>query len=169
MEETMAQDHTLIKVGKSKIGITGLKQAIEEVSKSFDGQSPEIIKGELFKRLKVRNYIPEPAKENYMEAFWREHQRSMGIEVKEASEELEIKILGPGCPNCERLEQEVYRILGELNLGADVEHVRDLKEIASYGFVATPGLVINGRLVSTGKVPTKARIIKWLEEAKPEE
>ena len=64
------------------------------------------------------------------------------------------------------MEQEVYRILGELNLGADVEHVRDLKKIASYGFVATPGLVINGKLVSTGKVPTKARIIKWLEEAK---
>lgn len=169
MEETMAQDHTLVKVGKSKIGIMGLEQAIEEVSKSFDGQSPEVIKEELFKRLKARNYIPGPAKENYMEAFWREHQRSMGIEVREASDELEIRVLGPGCPNCERLEQEVYKILGELNLGADVEHIRDLKKIASYGFVATPGLVINGRLVSTGKVPTKTRIIKWLEEAKPKE
>ena len=105
----MAQDHTLIKVGKSKIGIMGLKQAIDEISKSFDGQSPDVIKEELFKRLKARNYIPEPAKENYMEAFWREHQRFMGIEVKEAGDELEIKILGPGCPNCERLE-----IAGEL-------------------------------------------------------
>ncbi|NVM56735.1 MAG: thioredoxin family protein [Desulfobacterales bacterium] len=76
---------------------------------------------------------------------------------------MEIKVLGPGCPNCERLEHEVYKILGELNLGADVEHVRDLKEIASYGFVATPGLVINGKLVSTGKVPSKTQIIKWLE------
>ena len=159
----MAKDHKLIRVGKSKIGIVGLQQAFEEVSKSFDGQSPEIIKDELFKRLKARNYVPQVAKENYVEAFWREYQRYMGIEVKEDDEGLEIKVLGPGCPNCERLEHEVYKILGELNLGADVEHVRDLKEIASYGFVATPGLVINGKLVSTGKVPSKTQIIKWLE------
>jgi hypothetical protein len=66
------------------------------------------------------------------------------------------------------LEQEVIKVLGDLNVGADVEHVRDLKEIASYGFVPTPGLVINGRLVSTGKVPTKAKIIRWLEDAKTE-
>ncbi|MBN1842884.1 MAG: thioredoxin family protein [Deltaproteobacteria bacterium] len=81
---------------------------------------------------------------------------------------MEIKVLGPGCPNCERLEQEIYKVLGELNAGADVEHVRDLKEIASHGFVPTPGLVINGQLVSTGKVPSKAEIMEWLEETKPE-
>lgn len=162
----MAKDHRLIRVGRSKIGIIGMQEAFEDVSKSFDGQSPEIIKDELFKRLKARNYVPHVAKENYVEAFWREYQRYMGIEVKEEIKGLEIKVLGPGCPNCERLEHEVYKILGELNLGADVEHVRDLKEIASYGFVATPGLVINGRLVSTGKVPGKEKIKKWLQEAK---
>jgi len=164
----MTKDHRLIRVGKSKIGIVGLQEVIDEVSGSFDGQSPEVIKEELLKRLQGRNFIPEPAKESYMEAFWREYQRFMGVEVKEEHEGLEIKVLGPGCPNCERLEQEIYKVLGELNSGADVEHVRDLKEIASYGFVPTPGLVINGKLVSTGKVPSKAKIIEWLEEAKPE-
>lgn len=162
----MAKNHQLIRVGKSKIGVIGLQDALEEVSQAFDGQPPEVIKEELFKRLKARNYIAPAAKENYLEAFWREYQKFKGIEVKEESGILEIKVLGPGCPNCERLEQEVYKILGELNLGADVEHVRDIMEIAPYGFVATPGLVINGKLVSTGKVPGKDKIIKWLEEAR---
>jgi small redox-active disulfide protein 2 len=163
------QDHKVIRVGKYKIGIMGLQQAFEEVSKDFNGQHPQIIKDELFKRLKTRNYIPEPAKEEYVKAFWQEYQKFMGLEVAEESHGLEVKILGPGCPNCERLEHEVYEILGELHLDADVEHVRDLKEIASYGFVATPGLVINGRLVSTGKAPGKAKIIQWLEQVKPKE
>ena len=165
----MVEDHKLIRVGKSRIGIMGLRQAFEDVSKNFNGQSPQVVKEELLKRLKKKNYIPEKASEEYAKAFWQEYQKYMGLDVAEESYGLEIKILGPGCPNCERLEQEVYQILGELNLGADVEHVRDLKEIASYGFVATPGLVINGRLVSTGKVPNKTRIIKWLEEAKAKE
>jgi small redox-active disulfide protein 2 len=156
-------------VGKSRIGILGLQEAFEEVSKDFNGQPPEVVKEELFKRLKATNYIPEPAKEEYIKAFYVEYQKFVGLEVAEESYGLEIKILGPGCPNCERLGQEVYEILSEINLDADVEHVRDLKEIASYGFVATPGLVINGRLVSTGKVPGKAQVIKWLEEAKPKE
>ena len=162
----MVQDHKVIRVGKYKIGIMGHEQAFEEVSKDFNGQSPQVVKEELFKRLKVKNYIPEPAKEEYLKAFWQEYQKFMGLEVAQESHGLEIKILGPGCPNCERLEHEVYEILGEFHLDADVEHVRDLKEIASYGFVATPGLVVNGRLVSTGKVPGKAQVIKWLEQAK---
>jgi small redox-active disulfide protein 2 len=165
----MVADRAIIRVGKAQIGIVGLKETLERVAQDHGDKGEEAIRDELFKRLKVRNYIPEPAKEEYVRAFWREYQKFMGLEVSEESYGLEIKVLGPGCPNCERLEQEVYKILGELNLGADVEHVRDLKEIASYGFVATPGLVINGKLVSTGKVPGKTQIIKWLEEAKPKE
>lgn len=165
----MAQDHKLIRVGKSRIGILGLQEACEEVSRDFDGHSPQVVKEELFKRLNVRNYIPERAKEEYLKAFWHEYQKYIGLEVAEESHGIEIKVLGPGCPNCDRLEQEVYKILGEIHLDADVEHVRDLKQIASYGLLATPGLVINGRLVSTGKVPVKAQIVKWLEEAKDRE
>jgi hypothetical protein len=134
------EDHSIIRVGKAQIGIVGLKETLEKVVKDHAHKGEEVIKEELFKCLKVRNYIPVPAKEEYA-----------------------------GCPNCERLGQEVYEILSEINLDADVEHVRDLKEIASYGFVATPGLVINGRLVSAGKVPGKAQVTKWLEEAKPKE
>lgn len=93
--------------------------------KSFDGQSPEVIKEELFKRLKARNYIPEPAKENYMEAFWREHQRSMGIDVREASDDLEIKVLGPGCPRCHQTEEIVKEVLAETEVEANVEKVTD--------------------------------------------
>ncbi|UCG93451.1 MAG: thioredoxin family protein [candidate division WOR-3 bacterium] len=58
-----------------------------------------------------------------------------------------IKILGPGCPLCEKLENEVRQVVQELNFPADIEHVRDLKEISKLGIVATPGLVINRKLI----------------------
>ena len=165
----MTEDHTIIRVGKARIGVVGLKEALQKIAKDHADKGEEVIKDKLLRHLKKKNYVPEKASDEYAGAFWREYRKFIGLEVAEESHGLEVKILGPGCANCERLEQEVYKVLGELNLGADVEHVRDLKEIASYGFVATPGLVINGKLVSTGKVPGKAQIIKWLEQAKAKE
>ena len=55
--------------------------------------------------------------------------------------------------------------LAELNLAADFEHVQDLKEIARYGVMGTPALVINGQVKSVGRVPPKKQIIEWLKEA----
>uniref|UniRef100_A0A7V0Z657 Thioredoxin family protein n=1 Tax=candidate division WOR-3 bacterium TaxID=2052148 RepID=A0A7V0Z657_UNCW3 len=76
-----------------------------------------------------------------------------------------IKILGPGCPSCEQLEKEVREVVQELNLAADIEHIRDLKEISKYGMVATPGLVINKKLVSVGRVPDKNQLKDWILKA----
>jgi small redox-active disulfide protein 2 len=75
-----------------------------------------------------------------------------------------IKVLGPGCNQCDRLAQEVIEVLSEMKLSADVEHVRDIKEIGSYGVMGTPGLVINGKVTSVGKVPPKAKLKKWFSE-----
>jgi hypothetical protein len=59
--------------------------------------------------------------------------------VEEARSGLSIKILGPGCPSCDRVEQTVMEVLVELGLPAEVEHVRDLKEIKGFGSIWHPG------------------------------
>ncbi len=79
---------------------------------------------------------------------------------------MEIKILGPGCARCEDLMKRTINVLAELNLGADVRKVSDLKEIMGYGILGTPGLVINGRVKCAGRVPRPEEIKTWIQEEK---
>ncbi|MDN5293222.1 MAG: hypothetical protein PWQ91_1547 [Eubacteriales bacterium] len=71
---------------------------------------------------------------------------------------MEIKVLGPGCANCNRLEQLVFDVLAEMNIDANVTKVTDMKEIISYGVMSTPALVINGQVKFAGVVPSKAKL-----------
>lgn len=160
------KDHLFISIGGRGIGIIGLKETLEEVVQ-FKDKSDEEIKEMLLERLKKQNYIPQNVREEYGKAFLREFKKFTGEEVEEIEEEkgpLSIKILGPGCPRCQALEQDVYRVLTENNTPADVEHVRDLGEMRKYGCILTPGLVINGKLKSSGQVPSKDTIKKWIDE-----
>lgn len=73
-----------------------------------------------------------------------------------------IEVLGSGCHNCHLLEEasrEAVRITG---IEAEVVKVTDAGRIASYGILRTPGLVIDGRVVSAGRIPTAADIAGWL-------
>lgn len=63
---------------------------------------------------------------------------------------MEIKVLGPGCANCIKLEELVKKAIKELGIHAKIEHVTDIKEIMKYT-MSTPGLVINGKLKHSGK------------------
>ena len=58
----------------------------------------------------------------------------------EGSTGLEVKVLGPGCAQCDRLEQELMAAMAELNLAGDIQHIRDVKEIGKYGVMGTPAL-----------------------------
>jgi small redox-active disulfide protein 2 len=75
---------------------------------------------------------------------------------------MEIKILGIGCARCQELERRVRDTLAEMNIAADIEHVKGLKLFASTGVFMTPGLVIDGKVVSQGKVPSKDELKKLL-------
>jgi len=77
---------------------------------------------------------------------------------------LVIKILGPGCPRCDQLTREVRNALAEMGLTAGVEHIRDPERISRFGFLATPALVINGRVSSSGRVPSREKIKTWLQK-----
>jgi small redox-active disulfide protein 2 len=75
---------------------------------------------------------------------------------------MKIEILGPGCPRCRATEANVRQALAELNLSAEVLHVSDPKEIAARRVLLTPGLVIDGEIRCSGRVPEVAEIKQWL-------
>ena len=78
---------------------------------------------------------------------------------------MEVKILGTGCPNCRRLEKVTRQALNELGVEATVTKVTDMMDILSYQIPATPGLVIDGEVVSYGRVPTKAETTSLIATA----
>ncbi len=82
---------------------------------------------------------------------------------------LTIKVLGPGCQNCQNLASLAQRALDNLSIEAKVEKVTDYSEIMKYKILATPGLVINEKVVTAGRVPTEAEITTFLANALMEE
>jgi small redox-active disulfide protein 2 len=75
---------------------------------------------------------------------------------------LNIKVLGPGCANCKRLEQLTRREVEHLGLDANFEKVTDYGQIMAYGVMSTPGLVINERVVAYGRIPGNQEVTDWL-------
>ncbi len=78
---------------------------------------------------------------------------------------MNIKILGPGCAKCQQLEKTVKDVVKELGIDATVEEVKDFKEFMKYNVLMTPGLVINGQAVSSGKVLSKAEVTQLIINA----
>ena len=78
---------------------------------------------------------------------------------------MEIKVLGGGCANCKRLEKIARQALEELGVEATVTKVTDFGEIMTYDILTTPGLVIDGKVVSSGRVPNKAEVMSLIRPA----
>ena len=76
-----------------------------------------------------------------------------------------IKILGPGCANCRRLEELARKAVQNLGVEAQIAKVSDTEGILAYDVLSTPGLVINEKVVSSGRIPAPAAIEGWLREA----
>lgn len=75
---------------------------------------------------------------------------------------MDIALLGPGCSNCQTLEHRTRQAVAELGLTATIVKVTDYAEIAAYGILRTPGLVIDGEVVVSGRVPTLGEIKELL-------
>jgi small redox-active disulfide protein 2 len=73
-----------------------------------------------------------------------------------------IEVLGPGCQKCQYTEKVVREVIDATGVMAEVRHVTDYAEIAQRGVLATPGLVIDGRVVLAGRVPTREQVAAWL-------
>jgi small redox-active disulfide protein 2 len=78
---------------------------------------------------------------------------------------LTIKVLGSGCANCKRVEQIVRKVVEDNALQAEVIKVTEYPEIMKYGILYTPGLVVNEKTVSSGRIPTSAEVSAWLLNA----
>lgn len=78
---------------------------------------------------------------------------------------LTIKVLGSGCANCKRVEQIVHKVVDTMSLDAEIVKVTDYKDIMAYNILSTPGLIINEKVVSTGRIPSEAEVTTFVTSA----
>jgi len=76
-----------------------------------------------------------------------------------------IKVLGPGCSNCKKLEEVSRTAAGLAQVEAEIIKVTDMQEIIAAGVIKTPGLMINGKLVSSGRIPAPETVADWIRAA----
>ena len=77
---------------------------------------------------------------------------------------MEIKVLGSGCAKCSNTKKLIADIAAELGVEVEIEPVTDLMKITEYNVMSTPGVVIDGEVVSSGKVPSRDEIRTWIQE-----
>lgn len=78
---------------------------------------------------------------------------------------LDIKVLGPGCDNCKKVEAIARQAVTNFGIDAQFEKVTNRADYPKYGLMYTPGLVINNKLVCAGRIPTEAEVMTWLANA----
>jgi small redox-active disulfide protein 2 len=155
-----------IMINDRLIGLVGLDAAIKETAKSQMGKTDIELQNILLEAVSPDNYIPVTARAAYGRAILREFKIAQGLSVEpENRHGLTIAVLGMGCARCSQLEADIRDILSEMGIAADLRHVTDFKEIASYGVMGSPALVINNKVVAAGDVPPKSKIRQWIIEA----
>lgn len=78
---------------------------------------------------------------------------------------MEIKVLGPGCANCKRLYQEAEKAVAQVGQEATITKVEAMEEIMAYGILRTPGLVIDEKVVASGRIPSASEIATLITTA----
>lgn len=78
---------------------------------------------------------------------------------------MKIQVAGPGCGRCQTTEANVREAVKQLNLGAEVQHLYDVREYAKLGVRLTPAVIVDGKIVCSGRVPTVEELVTWLKPA----
>ena len=162
----MSEEVTMVSIGGMKIGLIGLSEIFETLQPMNLSDESEL-KNQLLEQVRVQNYVPDSRIDDYARALLQQYKKFAGLPVEPVVEKPAfptMKILGTGCAACETMEKDVRAILAELNIAADVDHVRDIKKIAEYGMVRTPSLVINDQIILNGRSLPKSQLKKLLEE-----
>jgi len=159
----MGEEILKISVGGQPVGMAGLEQTFSR-AKDQKALSEVEIEKILLEETKKRNFIPAKMEGIYAQALLKAFKKYCGEEVEEGSSGLQVRLLGGGCLNCQKLEGEILSGLGELNLAADFGKEEDPGKIAQYGVLGIPALVINGKVKSVGRVPPRGQIKRWLLE-----
>jgi small redox-active disulfide protein 2 len=82
---------------------------------------------------------------------------------------LTVKVLGPGCENCKKVEETAHKVIAMMGMPVKLIKVTDWAEIRKYPILGTPGLVINERVVCAGRIPSEAEVSTWLANAAMEQ
>jgi hypothetical protein len=151
----------MLKIGNVTVGLIGLDRALNAVLKEGADRGEAIEK--LFTRIAEQNYIPQGKEDAYREALAREYDKLQGTGEDEYTS-LVIRILGPGCVSCNKLQVMVLEAMAEMQVAADIFQVHDADEIGRYGVTRTPALIINNDLKCAGRMPTPAQVEAWLRE-----
>jgi small redox-active disulfide protein 2 len=163
----MASDIVQVSIGDRSIGIVGLKKVMTDLSETAAGKTDDERREILYQGIAGQNYIPPKMVEDYKDALLRAFKVFTGEAAEQApAGGVRIQVLGPGCFNCDKIEKDVREVLAELKIPGDLSHVTDPVEIAKFGVLGVPALVINGRIVCVGTVPDRNRIKQWLMDLK---
>ncbi|MEF3168200.1 MAG: MTH895/ArsE family thioredoxin-like protein [Deltaproteobacteria bacterium] len=160
---TPSTPHGRLRVRGIAVGLVGLEAAFETVYKelgSAAGVNPRAAAGLHLAILERRNYIPESAREDYLDALERYWKDRLGLGGSATGDEgpLVIRILGKECVSCRKIEDIVRSVLDAKGIGADIEYVSDYDEIWRYGVLNPPALVVNEKVVCAGRVPSRAQV-----------
>jgi small redox-active disulfide protein 2 len=162
----MSDEITAINIDGQRIGLIGLSDIFINL-KAMNLIDDSEISQQLIEQVKIQNYVPDSRIDDYAQALLREYKKFAGLPVEPVVEKSAfptIRILGPGCRACETMEKDVRAILSELNIAADVDHVRDVNLISEYGMIRTPGLVINNQVVLSGRSLPRSQLKKLIQE-----
>ena len=121
-------------------------------------------------------FFPETLadKDNFIRVFvinhsWmvdsQSYQKPCSLDFKTEAKMVVIKVLGPGCSNCKKVEAVARQAVSMLGVEADFVKVTDWNDIKKYPILSTPGLVINEKLVCGGRIPNAAEVTTWLADA----
>lgn len=100
--------------------------------------------------------------------FGKKKAEATSQSLNEKQEKSDVKVLGSGCAKCNELEANTKEALKELGMDTTIDHVTDFTEIAAYGVMSTPALVVDGKVVSFGKVLKKDEVVKLLQKVRGE-
>ena len=157
-----------IRVGGHVVRVTGLDALLQSTLEEGWQPGSEGLTQRLLAGLReAGNYVPSGAEANYghpLEALYREFfEQHQPPATGERGGRMKIEILGPGCARCRATEENVRKALAELKMEADVVHVTDMLEIGKRRVMLTPGVMIDGQLRSSGRIPEVSEITEWLK------
>ena len=78
---------------------------------------------------------------------------------------IEVKVLGPGCKNCQTTYKLIEAVTGENGIAISLEKVEDMAEIMSYGIMSTPGVIVDGKIAHAGGIPDKKTVLSWFKSS----
>lgn len=155
-----------ISIGGFTVGIIGLDDIFDEV-KTAGESDDEKLKDLIFEKVKARNYIAPGQEDAYREDLYDEYMVYTGRQSSRTKRSglLELRVYGPGCPRCGRLDRAVMEVISAQGLNVDYQYVKDPAEMKRRGIMGSPALVINGKLAAVGRAPNRKELEKLLEQA----